>query len=73
MKKEEEVLIDPKVKVILANPGANPEDRLVEKRKNDKLSSMKIALTYIEIQRMRKVTPEEATEIADKFLEWLEK
>jgi len=73
MKKEEkETSIHPKMKVTLADPKEMAEQRLVEKKRADKLNSMKIAMTYIEIQRMRKVTPEEAIEIADKFLKWLE-
>ena len=47
----------------------NPED----KKKADKLNAMRMALTYIESQGMIKVTPKKATEIADEFLEWLEK
>ena len=54
-----------KAKIILGNPA--------EQKKVDKLSAMRIALTYIEGQGMTKVTPKKAIEIADEFLEWLEK
>lgn len=51
----------------------NPIDKLAEQKRMDKLNAMRIALTYIESQGMIKVSPEEATKIADKFLKWLEK
>jgi len=68
MKKKEEVeeidLGSHKARITLGNPA--------DKKKNDKLSSMRIALTYIESQNM-KVTPKKAIKIADEFLKWLEK
>lgn len=68
MKKEEEILTKlggHDAKITLGNPA--------DKKKMDKLSAMRIALTYIESQSMMKVTPKKATEIADEFLKWLEK
>ena len=55
---------DHKAKIILGNPA--------DKKKTDKLSAMRIALTYIESQD-KKATPKQAIKIADEFLEWLEK
>jgi len=69
-KKSEEILTG---KHPLKITVANPADKLAEQKRIDKLNSMKIALTYIEIQGMTKMTPKKATEIADEFLEWLEK
>ena len=69
MKKKEEVeeitLGGHKAKITLGNPA--------DKKKTDKLNSMRIALTFIEGQGMTKVSPKKATEIADEFLKWLEK
>lgn len=64
-KKEEEFTLGGhRAKITVANPAAQ--------KKTDKLSSMRIALTYIESQNM-KVSPEKAIKIADIFLAWLEK
>lgn len=52
-----------KAKVVLG-------DSSVQK-KVDKLSAMRIALTYIESQNMQ-ATPQKAIEIANEFLAWLE-
>lgn len=54
-----------KAKITLGNP--------IQQKRADKLNSMRMALTYIESQDMTKVTPKKAIEIADEFLEWLEK
>ena len=60
-----ELLIDGKrARVTLVNS--------INKKRMDKLNSMKIALTYIESQNL-KATPEKTIKIADEFLEWLEK
>jgi|GEM_PF-3488627 len=48
-------------------------EKLAAKKRINKLDAMKIAMTYIQDQRMRKMTPEKAMEIAGKFLVWLEK
>lgn len=73
MKKEEEMkeitLGGHKAKITLANP----EDKVAEQKRVDRLNAMRIALTYVESQSMLKVTPKKAIEIADEFLEWLEK
>lgn len=69
-RKSEETLIEGhQLKVSVADP----VDKLAEKKRIDKLNSMRIALTYIEGQGMTKVTPKKAIKIADEFLEWLEK
>lgn len=65
----QDVLVDShKMKVVVANP----EDVAAKKRMTNKLNAMRIAQTHIEIQGL-KVTPKKATEIADEFLDWLEK
>jgi hypothetical protein len=51
----------------------NPADVAAKKKITNKLNAMRIAQTHIEIQGMKKVSPKKATEIADEFLEWLEK
>jgi len=67
-KKEDEVteikLGSHKARLTLSDPAAM--------KKADKLSAMRITLTYVETQR-RKVTPEQTIEIAEKYLKWLEK
>ena len=71
-KKEEEILTNlggHDAKITLGNPA----DKLAAQKRIDKLNAMRIALTYIEGQNMVEVTPEKATEIADKFLAWIEK
>jgi len=53
-----------KAKIVLGTPA--------DKKRANKLSAMRITLTYVETQR-RKVTPEQSIEIAEKYLKWLEK
>jgi len=66
----EEIMVDGhKLKVTVGGPG----DKLASQKRIDKLNAMKIALTYTERHGVRKMTPEKAMEIADKFLAWLEK
>lgn len=71
-KKEEEILMKlggHDAKMILKSP----VEREKEQKRINKLNAMRIALTYIEGQNLVEVTPEKATEIADKFLSWIEK
>lgn len=69
-KNEKELLAgNHRMKVVVEDP----EETAAKKRINKKLNAMRIAQTHIEIQGMKKVSPKKATEIADKFLEWLEK
>lgn len=70
--KEKEIrkkLGDVDAKIILKNPA----EMAKEQKRIDKLSAMRITLTYIETQSMRKVSPEKTMEIADKYMEWLKK
>lgn len=41
-------------------------------KRANKVTAVKIALTYVEVTR-KKVTPKEVMAIADEFLGWLEK
>lgn len=73
MSKNENVILTKieghEAKIILGSP----EETAAKKKRADKLTAIKIALTYIESHGGRKMTPEKAMEIADKFLAWLEK
>ncbi len=70
-KKEKDVSAN-QMRITVANPEEKAAEKLAEKKRVDKLNAMKIAMSYIEIQRL-KCDEKQTTAIADKFLEWLEK
>lgn len=73
-KSKKKVLVDgQKLELSIENPEETTVRKQVEKRRVDKLNSMRMSLTYVESQQMMEVTPEQVIGYADKFLAWLEK
>ncbi len=72
MGKDEKEVVSKGMRITVANPEEMHKQKVAEVERLNKLNAMKIAMTHIEIQGLT-VEPKEATEIADKFLEWLKK